>query len=123
VVAAMSQVPTIGAAFLGAVLFGAATAAGLAAAMSILQAHLGDRDRVLAFTAFHVLIRAGLALAALGAGLAGDFLGRLDWPVLGSLPPARAVLFVSGLLVATSSVFVRLPASAVAGTSAEGPAT
>jgi MFS family permease len=110
VVAAMSQVPTIWAAFLGAVLFGAATAAGLAAAMSILQAHLGERDRVLAFTAFHVLIRAGLALAALGAGLAGDFLGRLDWPLLGSLPPARAVLFVSGLLVAGASVFVRLPA-------------
>jgi dTMP kinase len=108
VVAAMSQVPTIWAAFLGAVLFGAATAAGLAAAMSLLQEHLGERDRVLAFTAFHVLIRAGLALAALGAGLAGDFLGRLDWPVLGSLPPARAVLFVSGLLVAAASVFVRL---------------
>ncbi len=108
VVAAMSQVPTIWAAFLGAVLFGAATAAGLAAAMSILQEHLGERDRVLAFTAFHVLIRAGLALAALGAGLAGDFLGRLDWPVLGSLPPARAVLFASGLLVAAASVFVRL---------------
>jgi MFS family permease len=112
VVAAMSQVPTVWAAFLGAVLFGAATAACLAAAMSILQEHLGERDRVLAFTAFHVLIRAGLALAALGAGLAGDFLGRLDWPLLGSLPPARAVLFVSGLLVATTSVFVRLqPAS------------
>jgi dTMP kinase len=118
VVAAMSQVPTIWAAFLGAVLFGAATAAGLAAAMSILQEHLGERDRVLAFTAFHVLIRAGLALAALGAGLAGDFLGRLDWPVLGSLPPARAVLFVSGLLVAAASAFVRLRTA-----SGEGRAT
>jgi MFS family permease len=109
VVAGMSQVPTIWAAFLGAVLFGAATAAGLAAAMSILQEHLGERDRVLAFTAFHVLIRAGLALAALGAGLAGDFLGRLDWPLLGTLPPARAVLLVSGLLVAAASMLVRVP--------------
>lgn len=118
VVAAMSQVPTTWAAFLGAVLFGAATAAGMAAAMSILQEHLGERDRVLAFTAFHVLIRAGLALAALGAGLAGDFLGRLDWPLLGSLPPARAVLLVSGLLVAGASIFVRLPTA-----TAEEPAT
>jgi MFS family permease len=110
VVAAMSQVPTIWAAFLGAVLFGAATAAGLAAAMSILQEHLGERDRVLAFTAFHVLIRAGLGLAALGAGLAGDFLGRLNWPLLGTLPPARAVLLCAGILVAGASLFIRLPA-------------
>jgi MFS family permease len=106
----MSQVPTIWAAFAGAVLFGAATAAGLAAAMSILQEQVGERDRELAFTAFHVLIRAGLALAALGAGLAGDFLGRLHWPLLGALPPARAVLLVSGVLVAASAVFVRVPA-------------
>jgi MFS family permease len=109
VVAGMSQVPTIWAAFAGAVLFGAATAAGLAAAMSILQEQVAERDRVLAFTAFHVLIRAGLALAALGAGLAGDFLGRLHWPLLGTLPPARAVLLVSGVLVAASAVFVRVP--------------
>ena len=60
VVAAMSQAPSILAAFAGAVLFGAATAAGLAAAMSVLQAGLGERDRVLAFTAFHVVIRGGL---------------------------------------------------------------
>jgi MFS family permease len=111
VVAAMSQVPTVWAAFLGAVLFGAATAAGLAAAMSILQEDLGERERVLAFTAFHVLIRAGLALAALGAGLAGDFLGRLQWPLLGTLPPARAVLLVSGVLVAATAFFIRVPAS------------
>jgi MFS family permease len=109
IVAAMSQVPTLWAAFLGAVLFGAATAAGLAAAMSILQQNLGERDRVLAFTAFHVLIRAGLALAALGAGLAGDVLGQLQWPLLGTLPPARAVLLVSGVLVAATSIFVRVP--------------
>jgi MFS family permease len=109
IVGAMSQVPTVWAAFLGAVLFGAATAAGLAAAMSILQENLGERDRVLAFTAFHVLIRAGLALAALGAGLAGDVLGQLQWPLLGTLPPARAVLLVSGVLVAATSIFVRVP--------------
>ena len=115
VVAGMSQVPTVWAAFLGAVLFGAATAAGLAAAMSILQEQLGERDRVLAFTAFHVLIRAGLGLAALGAGLAGDFLGRLQWPLLGTLPPARAVLLVSGALVAASATFVRVPTATGAG--------
>jgi hypothetical protein len=76
----------------------------------VLQAEdLGERDRVLAFTAFHVLIRGGLALAALGAGLAGDFLGRLDWPLLGTLPPARAVLFVAGVIVALTALFIRMP--------------
>jgi dTMP kinase len=109
VVAAMSQASSIIAAFAGAVMFGAATAAGLAAAMSVLQAGLGDRDRVLAFTAFHVVIRGGLGLAALGAGLAGDLLGRVDWPVLGTLPPARAVLFVAGLIVAGTALFIRMP--------------
>jgi dTMP kinase len=109
VVAAMSQAPSIIAAFAGAVMFGAATAAGLAAAMSVLQAGLGERDRVLAFTAFHVVIRGGLGLAALGAGLAGDLLGRVEWPVLGTLPPARAVLFVAGLIVAGTAMLIRLP--------------
>ncbi len=110
VVAGMSQAPSILAAFAGAVLFGAATAACLATAMTVLQAAaLGERERVLAFTAFHVLIRGGLGLAALGAGLAGDFLGRLHWPIVGTLPPARAVLFVAGLIVAASAVFIRLP--------------
>jgi predicted MFS family arabinose efflux permease len=109
VVAALSQAPSILAAFAGAVLFGAATAAGLAAAMSVLQAGLGERDRVLAFTAFHVVIRGGLGLAALGAGLAGDLLGRVDWPALGTLQPARAVLFVAGIIVAATALFIRLP--------------
>ena len=67
--------------------------------MTVLQAAaLGERERVLAFTAFHVLIRGGLGIAALGAGLAGDFLGRLHWPIVGTLPPARAVLFVAGAI-------------------------
>jgi MFS family permease len=110
VVAVLSQSPNILAAFGGAVVFGGATAAGLATAMSVLQAEdLGERDRVLAFTAFHVLIRGGLALAALGAGLAGDFLGRLDWPLLGTMPSARAVLFVAGLIVALTALFIRMP--------------
>jgi dTMP kinase len=114
VVAAMSQAPSIIAAFAGAVMFGAATAAGLAAAMSVLQAGLGERDRVLAFTAFHVVIRGGLGLAALGAGLAGDLLGRVEWPVLGTLPPARAVLFVAGVIVAGTALFIRLPSNDLA---------
>jgi MFS family permease len=109
VVAAMSQAPSILAAFAGAVMFGAVTAAGLAAAMSVLQAGLGERDRVLAFTAFHVVIRGGLGIAALAAGLAGDLLGRLDWPVLGTLQPARAVLFSAGVIVAATALFIRLP--------------
>jgi dTMP kinase len=116
VVAVLSQAPNIVAAFGGALLFGAATAAGLATAMSVLQSEeFDERERVLAFTAFHVLIRGGLALAALGAGLAGDFLGGLDWPLLGTMAPARAVLFVAGLIVALTALLIRLPKDAASG--------
>src|SRR5437588_1191394 len=107
VIAVMSLAPGIGPAFLGAAGFGASTAAALAAAMSVLQEKLSDRERIVAFAAFHVLIRAGLALSALATGLAADLIGRVHWPVLGTLPPARVVLFGSGAAVFVSSVIGR----------------
>jgi hypothetical protein len=54
------------------------------------------------------VIRGGLGLAAVFAGLAGDLLGRVDWPVIGGLAPARAVLFVAGSIVAATALFIRL---------------
>src|SRR5207244_650215 len=112
VIAVMSLAPGIGPAFLGAAGFGASTAAALAAAMSVLQEKLSDRERIVAFAAFHVLIRAGLALSALATGVAADLIGRVHWPVLGTLPPARVVLFGSGAVVPVSSVIGRQASAA-----------
>lgn len=107
VIAGMSLAPGVGLTFLGAAAFGATTAAVLATGMSILQDSLDGTDRVLAFAAFHVVIRAGLSLAAIAAGVAADVLRSVHWPVVGTLPAVRVVLFVSGLVV-TASSFVRI---------------
>ncbi len=112
VVAAMSLAPTVALTFLGAAGFGGAASASLAAGMSVLQARLEGRERVLAFTAFHVVIRAGLSLAALGAGLAVDLVGGVRWPGVGRLEPARLVLFCSGLVVLAGAALVREPRGA-----------
>lgn len=107
IVAVFSLAPSLWVAFLGAVGFGAAAAFTLAAGMGTLQSQLDGSDRVLAFAAFHVIIRSGLALAAVGAGLAGDLLGSVRWPVVGRLEPSRVVLLCSGLLVILSAILVR----------------
>ncbi|HWC36885.1 MAG TPA: hypothetical protein VG476_00070, partial [Acidimicrobiales bacterium] len=104
VVAGMSLSPGVPLTYLGATAFGGFTAACLAGAMSLLQESLDGEDRVLAFAAFHVVIRVGLSLAAVGAGLAADRLAGVRWPVVGMLPPARVVLMFSGLVVVASAV-------------------
>jgi MFS family permease len=103
VIAGMSLSPGVAVTYLGATAFGGFTAACLAGAMSLLQERLDGEERVLAFAAFHVVIRVGLGLAALGAGLAADRLEGVRWPVVGTLPPARVVLTCSGLLVVVSA--------------------
>lgn len=99
VVAAMSLAPIIGLALLGAVAFGGLTAMVLATAMEVLQSETAARDRLLAFTAFHVVIRGVLALAAMAAGVAVDVLDKVDWPLVGDIASAQVVLLSSGLLV------------------------
>ena len=106
VIVVFSLAPTLAGAFVGAVGFGAAAAFTLAAGMSVLQSRLED-ERVLAFTVFHVVIRAGLSVAALGAGIAADLVGGVNWPLVGHLEPERLVLFCAGALVFASSGFVR----------------
>lgn len=106
VIAVMSQAPTVTLAFIGAAAFGATTAATLSSAMSALQAMLADDDRVVAFAAFHVVIRAALSTAALGAGFAADLVGAMRWPVVGRLEPARAVLLSSGIAVMAAGLLV-----------------
>jgi predicted MFS family arabinose efflux permease len=100
-IAVMSLSPSIGPAFLGAVAFGGATAFALAAGMTVLQDELDGNDRVLAFAAFHTVIRAGLALAAIGAGVAADLLDNV-----GSLEPSRVVLIGAGTVVVIGSALV-----------------
>jgi len=107
VVAVFSLSPGLWAAYLGAVGFGAAAAYTLAAGMGALQSQLDGQERVLAFAAFHVVIRVALALAAVGAGLAAALLGAVTWPLIGRLEPSRVVLLCSGLLVVASAAAVR----------------
>lgn len=105
-VTGMALSPSIGWAFLGALCFGGATAIAMTGTMSELQRQLDDQQRVMAFTVFHVLIRAGLATAAILAGLATDLLGhRVTWPVV--VAPARLVFVVSGIIVLLGAAFTR----------------
>lgn len=107
VVAAFSLSPVLWLAYLGAAAFGASVAFTLASGMGTIQSNLRDAERVIAFAAFHVVIRVGLALAAIGAGAAGEFADAVDLPVLGRLEPSRLVLLCSGLLVLASTSLVR----------------
>ena len=107
VIVVFSLAPTLAGAFVGAIGFGASAAFTLAAGMSALQGRLDGEERVLAFTVFHVVIRGGLSLAALGAGIAADLVSGVHWPIVGTLEPARLVLFCAGALVLASASFVR----------------
>ena len=101
-VALMSQSPTVWLTFLGAAGFGAGATVALTSGMSALQAWIPqEEERVLAFSAFHVVIRIGLGAAALGAGAIGDGLNEAG------LPGTRSVLLASGLLVLASAATVR----------------
>ncbi len=106
IVAAFSLSSSVWTAYLGAIAFGGAAAFTLASGMGGIQSALDGHQRILAFAAFHVVIRIGLSLAALGAGLAGDLLNDVKWPLVGRLEPSRVVLLCSGLLVIAVSVIV-----------------
>jgi MFS family permease len=107
IVAVFSLSPALWVAYLGAVGFGAAAAYTLASGMGALQSQLEGHERVLAFAAFHVVIRLALSLAAVFAGLAAALLGAVRWPLIGRLEPSRVVLLCSGLLVVASASAVR----------------
>ncbi len=106
-IAVMSLSPTVEIAYIGAVFFGGAAAAALAAGMSVLQRRLDGDQRVLAFTVFHVVIRGGLSVAAIGAGVAADLIKGVSWPLVGKLEPARLVLLFAGVLVFFSAASIR----------------
>jgi MFS family permease len=103
----MSLSPWIGPAFLGAAAFGGATALTLATGISVLQEGLDGDERVLALATFHVVIRGGLALSAIGAGVAADLVDSVHLPVLGHLEPSRVVLLGAGALTVLGSSLIR----------------
>jgi MFS family permease len=106
VIATMSLAPTLAFAFLGAALFGAATSTTLTASMSAVQELLPDKQRVIGFAAFHVLIRVGLSLSAIGAGIAADLILGVRWPLVGHLPPSRVVLLGAGVFVVVGAALL-----------------
>jgi MFS family permease len=108
IVAAFSLAGSVWLAYIGATAFGAAAAYSLSSGMGALQGRLEGHQRILAFAAFHVVIRIGLSLAAIGAGLAGDLLENVRWPWIGELEPSRVVLLCSGIIVVLSAALVRL---------------
>lgn len=125
VIALMSLASTIWLTYVGAVAFAFFTAASLATAMGVLQEALGGERRVQAFALFHVLIRVGLGLAAVGAAAAAQVVSGVDWPLVGRLQPVRLVLGCSGLAVAVVAVALRarfVGASDAARTARRGPA-
>lgn len=107
-VAVIGLAPALAFAYLGAAAFGLFTSATLVGGMSLLQSRLSGEALVAAFAVFHVLIRAGLSLAALAAGLAVDLAQAVRLPLLGRLGPARLVLLAAGGLVLAASATVRL---------------
>ena len=119
VIVVFSLAPSLAGAFLGAVGFGASAAFTLAAGMSALQSRLEGDERVLAFTVFHVVIRAGLSLAALGAGIAADLVGGVRLAARRSprARAARAVLRRRARLrqLRASSARVRAPSNRAKG--------
>ena len=106
-IALFSAARRVALAFLGAAAFGGATTVALTSGMSVLQEELDGEERTLAFTAFHVVIRAGLAVAAIGAGVAADVVGHVHIPGVGTVPPARLVLVCAGLIVVAGAGLVR----------------
>lgn len=108
-IAVMGQAPAVVFAYLGAVAFGLFTSATLVGGMSVLQARLSGQAAVQAFAAFHVLIRTGLSVAAVGAGVAVDLTRAIRLPVLGRLGQPRLALLAAGLVVVVSAGLVRHP--------------
>jgi MFS family permease len=107
VIATMSLAHHYWIAVLAAAGFGASAALTLVSGMSVLQTRLFGLHRDLAFAVFHVTIRVGLGLSAVGAGLAADLLQSVKWPLLGTLPGDRVVLLSAGIVVVLGSFAVK----------------
>jgi dTMP kinase len=108
VIAVMGALGSTPWAFVGAVLFGASAAAALVGGITYLQESLEGARRNVALTAFHAVLRFGLALSALLSGLAADVLTHSQVQLLG-LAPSQAVLIGSGAVVLVGTFLIRRP--------------
>jgi dTMP kinase len=108
VIALMGGLGSITWSFIGAVVFGAAATSALVGGITYLQESLSGVERNLALTAFHAVLRFGLALAALLSGGAADLLKEAGASPLG-LAPGQFVLAASGLLVLAGTFLIRAP--------------
>ena len=106
-VACMSLSPTLWLTYLGAFGFGAAATLALTTGMTVLQAGTDDEQRVVAFAAFHVVIRVALGLAAAVAGAIGDALDSTVFFNVWTLSGTRLVLLASGIVVILGAVAMR----------------
>ncbi|TDD85116.1 MFS transporter [Actinomadura darangshiensis] len=97
--------------FVGAVVFGASATSALVGAITFLQEALNGVERNLALTAFHAVLRFGLALAALLSGGAADLLKEAGASPLG-MAPGQFVLAASGLVVLLGTFLIRAPGAA-----------
>jgi MFS family permease len=91
----------------GAAVFGAAVTSALINAIGLLQDSLTGAERDLALSAFHLVLRGGLALSALLAGAAADLVGDLPIPGFGLLRPEQIVLLGAGTIVVLSGFALR----------------
>jgi MFS family permease len=107
-IAMMGIIASITWSFLGAVVFGGAATAALVGGITYLQQSLEGYRRNLALTAFHAVLRFGLALAALLSGAAADLLDKAQVSPLGVVP-TRLVLALSGLIVIAGTFLIRSP--------------
>ena len=101
VLALMGLSPSLWATLLGAVGFGAAAVAAIVSAVSGLQLALGEEQRMLAFSAFHIAVRVALGIGAVVSGAVADALGRM-----GVNDPVRMVMGGAGVVVALGVVAV-----------------
>lgn len=108
VIASMGALGSIWWSYIGAVVFGAAATSALVGGITFLQEQLSGVERNLALTAFHAVLRFGLALAALVSGVAADLLKEAGATPLG-LAPGQFVLTASGLVVLAGTFLIRAP--------------
>jgi dTMP kinase len=99
ILAVMSLLSHVLLAYLAAIPFGAAGAAALVASLTYVQEALSGEQRVLGLTVYHVVLRVGMSVAAIGGGLAAQWAGSVGVPLLGTLQPAALVLFCAGLVM------------------------
>ncbi|MFA1544983.1 MFS transporter [Actinomadura chokoriensis] len=111
VIASMGAVGSIAWSLAGAMVFGAAATSALVGGITYLQESLSGVERNLALTAFHAVLRFGLALAALVSGAAADLLKEAGASPFG-LEPGQFVLAVSGVVVLAGTFLIRPPGGA-----------